>query len=227
MTDAEAACFLIPGHTAYIALVSRAKLAGGRDAARARGRVRHGRRGDPARARARRAGAGVGRRSRRRARSAARSAPSVVLDHHAADFAKQVLAATGGRGAERDLRSGRRRPLHEGDPVHRSARDGCSRSDSRAGAGASADTAHRRDAQLLRRRRDPVRLRPGVQGAGAGTRCSSGGAPGRLRIAVDEVVPFDPRCRRPSNVSPPTSVKGKLALAVDPKATSHVSSAAR
>jgi NADPH2:quinone reductase len=148
----------------------------------------------------------------------------LVLDHHAPDFAKQVLAATGGRGANVIFD-----PVG-GDLFTKATQ--CIAGEGRllaigfaSGRWGQADTAH-----VVMHNYSVVGVIPSGYDRAYKERAQAvlldWWRAGRLRIAVDEVVPFsalpDALERLAAN-----QVKGKLALAVDPKATSHVSSAAR
>jgi NADPH2:quinone reductase len=223
MTDAEAACFLIPGHTAYIALVSRAKLEAGETLLVLAGASGTG-------AAAIQIGRALGARVIASVGDAAKGelcrslGAELVLDHHAPDFAKQVLAATGGRGANVIFD-----PVG-GDLFTKATQ--CIAGEGRllaigfaSGRWGQADTAH-----VVMHNYSVVGVIPSGYDRAYKERAQAvlldWWRAGRLRIAVDEVVPFsalpDALERLAAN-----QVKGKLALAVDPKATSHVSSAAR
>jgi NADPH2:quinone reductase len=223
MTDAEAACFLIPGHTAYIALVSRAKLEAGETLLVLAGASGTG-------AAAIQIGRALGARVIASVGDPAKGelcrslGAELVLDHHAPDFAKQVLAATGGRGANVIFD-----PVG-GDLFTKATQ--CIAGEGRllaigfaSGRWGQADTAH-----VVMHNYSVVGVIPSGYDRAYKERAQAvlvdWWRAGRLRIAVDEVVPFaalpDALERLAAN-----QVKGKLALAVDPKATSHVSSAAR
>jgi len=212
MSDPEAACFLIPGHTAYIALVARAKLepgetllvlagASGTGAAaiqvgRALGARVLASVGDPAKA------------ELCRTLGAER-----VLDHHDPEFAKQVVAATGGRGADVIF-----------DPVggdlftkatHCIALEGRLLAIGFAsGRWGTVDMGH-----VVQRNYSVVGVIPSGYDRAykerAQARLVEWWRAGKLRIFVDEVVPFaalpDALERLAAN-----KVKGKLALSVDP-----------
>lgn len=214
MSDAEAACFLIPGHTAYIALETRGKLAAGEtllvlagasgtgaaaiQIARALGARVIASVGDPAKgALCRALGA------------------ETVLDHHDPEFPRQVLAATEQRGANvifdpvgGDLFTKATQCIaHEG----RLLAIGFA-----SGRWGQADTAH-----LVQRNYSVVGVipsgydRPFKERAQA--RMLDWWRAGRLRIPVDEVVPFDALPEALERLAA-NRVKGKLALAVDPAA---------
>ena len=223
MTDAEAACFLIPGHTAYIALVSRAKLEAGETLLVLAGASGTG-------AAAIQIGRALGARVIASVGDPAKGelcrslGAELVLDHHAPDFAKQVLAATGGRGANVIFD-----PVG-GDLFTKATQ--CIAGEGRllaigfaSGRWGQADTAH-----VVMHNYSVVGVIPSGYDRAYKERAQAvlvdWWRAGRLRIAVDEVVPFaalpDALERLAAN-----QVKGKLALAVDLKATSHVSSAAR
>lgn len=215
MTDAEAACFLIPGHTAYIALETRAKLAAGETllvlagasgtgaAAIQIGRVLGARVlasvGDPAKA------------------ALCRSlGADVVLDHHAADFPKQVLAATGERGADVIFD-----PVG-GDLFTKASQ--CIAPEGRllaigfaSGRWGQVDMAH-----LVMRNYSVVGVIPSGYDRAfkerAQARLLEWWRAGKLRIAVDELVPFDALPEALERLAA-NRVKGKLALAVDGRAS--------
>ncbi len=215
MTDAEAACFLIPGHTAYIALVTRAKLepgetllvlagASGTGAAaiqigRALGARVIASVGDPAKGElCRSLGA------------------ELVLDHHAPDFPKQVLAATGGRGADVIFD-----PVG-GDLFTKATQ--CIAGEGRllaigfaSGRWGQADTAH-----VVMHNYSVVGVIPSGYDRAFKERAQAvlldWWRSGRLRIAVDELVPFEALPGALERLAA-NQVKGKLALAVDPGAT--------
>lgn len=223
MTDAEAACFLIPGHTAYIALVTRAKLepgetllvlagASGTGAAaiqigRALGARVIASVGDPAKGElCRSLGA------------------DTILDHHAPDFAKQVLAATGGRGANVIF-----------DPVGGdlfTKATHCIAGEGRllligfaSGRWGQVDSAH-----VVMHNYSVVGVIPSGYDRAFKERAQAvlldWWRAGRLRIAVDELVPFTALPEALERLAA-NQVKGKLALAVDPKATAPGSAAVR
>lgn len=222
MTDAEAACFLIPGHTAYIALVARAKLAAGEtllvlagasgtgaaaiQIGRALGACVLASVGDPAKgALCRSLGA------------------ETILDHHAPDFAKQVLAATDGRGANVIFD-----PVG-GDLFTKATQ--CIAGDGRllaigfaSGRWGQVDMAH-----VVMHNYSVVGVIPSgydrVYKEQAQAVLLDWWRAGRLRIAVDELVPFEALPAALERLAA-NQVKGKLALAVDPGATTRVSTAA-
>lgn len=217
MSDAEAACFLIPSHTAWIALATRAKLepgetllvlagASGTGAAaiqigRALGARVLASVGDPAKA------------------GLCRSlGADQVFDHHAPDFAKQVLEATGGRGANAIF-----------DPVggdlftqatHCIAQEGRLLAIGFAsGRWGTVDMPH-----LVQRNYSVVGVIPSGYDRAfkerAQERMLAWWREGRLRIPVDEVVAFEALPDALERLAD-KRVKGKLALAVDPESARH------
>lgn len=215
MTDAEAACFLIPGHTAYIALATRAKLAAGETLL-----VLAGASGTGAaaiqigRALAARVLASVG--DPAKAELCRSLGAELVLDHHAADFSKQVLAATGGRGANVIFD-----PVG-GDLFTKASQ--CIALEGRllaigfaSGRWGQADTAH-----LVYHNYSVVGVIPSGYDRAfkekAQAQLVEWWRAGRLRIPVDEVVPFEALPEALERLAA-NKVKGKLALAVDPKAS--------
>jgi NADPH2:quinone reductase len=221
MTDAEAACFLIPGHTAYIALETRAKLEAGETllvlagasgtgaAAIQIGRALGGRViasvGDPVKAEICRA-----------------LGAELVVDHHAPDFSKQVVEATNGRGADVIFD-----PVG-GDLFTKATQ--CIAQEGRllaigfaSGRWGTVDMGH-----LVQRNYSVVGVIPSGYDRAfkerAQERLLGWWREGKLRIHVDELVPFEALPAALERLAA-NQVKGKLALAVDPKATSHVSPA--
>ncbi len=223
MTDAEAACFLIPGHTAYIALLTRAKLAAGETLLVLAGASGTG-------AAAIQIGRALGARVLASVGDPAKGelcralGAEVILDHHAADFAKQVRDATGGRGANVIFD-----PVG-GDLFTKATQ--CIAGEGRllaigfaSGRWGQVDMGH-----LVMHNYSVVGVIPSGYDRAFKERAQAQlldwWRAGRLRISVDELVPFtalpDALERLAAN-----KVKGKLALAVDPKATSIGSAAAR
>lgn len=215
MSDAEAACFLIPGHTAYIALVTRGQLranetllvlagASGTGAAaiqvgRAMGARVFASVGDPAKG------------ELCRSLGAER-----IFDHHAPDFAKQVREATGGRGANVIFD-----PVG-GDLFTKASQ--CIAGEGRllligfaSGRWGKVDPAH-----AVMHNYSVVGVIPSGYDRAFKERAQAEllawWRSGRLRVSVDEVVPFtalpDALERLAAN-----QVRGKLALAVDSNAT--------
>jgi NADPH2:quinone reductase len=222
MTDAEAACFLIPGHTAYIALIPRAKLEAGETLL-----VLAGASGTGAaaiqigRALGARVIASVG--DPAKADLCRRLGAEVVLDHHAVDFAKQVLAATERRGANVIFD-----PVG-GDLFTKATQ--CIASEGRllaigfaSGRWGQADTGH-----LVMHNYSVVGVIPSGYDRAFKERAQAQlvdwWRAGRLQIFVDEVVPFAALPEAIERLAA-NQVKGKLALAVDAKATSQGSAAA-
>ncbi len=222
MTDAEAACFLIPGHTAYIALIPRAKLEAGETLLVLAGASGTGAAAiQVGRALGARVIASVG--DPAKADLCRRLGAELVVDHHSADFAKQVLAATDGRGADVIFD-----PVG-GDLFTKATQ--CIAGEGRllaigfaSGRWGQVDMGH-----LVQRNYSVVGVIPSGYDRAYKERAQAQlvdwWRAGRLRIFVDEVVPFaalpDAIERLAAN-----KVKGKLALAVDPKATSHLDRAA-
>jgi NADPH:quinone reductase len=218
MSDAEAACFLIPGHTAYIALATRAKLAAGETLL-----VLAGASGTGAaaiqigRALGARVIASVG--DPAKAPFCRELGAEQILDHHAPDFAKQVLAATGQRGADVTFD-----PVG-GDLFAKATQ--CIAQEGRilaigfaSGRWGQVDTPH-----LVMHNYSVVGVIPSGYDRAYKERAQAQllawWRSGALRIEVDELVPFaalpDALERLASN-----QVKGKLALAVDPNASAPV-----
>lgn len=212
MSDAEAACFLIPCHTAFIALATRARLEPGETllvlagasgtgiAAIQIGRALGARvlasAGDPTK------------------RELCRSlGAEIALDHHAPDFAEQVRAATGGRGANAifdpvggDLFTQATQCIaHEG----RILAIGFA-----SGRWGQVDTAH-----LVFQNYSVMGVIPSHYDRAFKQRAQAQlvawWREGRLRIPVDEVVPFDALPDALERLLA-NRVKGKLALAVEP-----------
>lgn len=219
MSDAEAACFLIPSHTAYIALEARAKLVPGETLLVLAGASGTGAAAiQVGRALGARVLASVG--DPAKAELCRSLGAEQVFDHHASDFAKQVVAATGGRGANAIF-----------DPVggdlftkatHCIAQEGRLLAIGFAsGRWGTVDMAH-----VVQRNYSVVGVIPSGYDRAfkerAQARMVGWWREGRLRIPVDELVPFaalpDALERLAAN-----QVKGKLAVAVDPKATCHAS----
>ena len=223
MSDAEAACFLIPGHTAYIALLTRAKLAAGETLL-----VLAGASGTGAaaiqigRALGARVLASVGDPAKR---ELCRSlGAEVIFDHHAPDFAKQVRDATGGRGANVIFD-----PVG-GDLFTKATQ--CIAGEGRllaigfaSGRWGQVDMGH-----LVMHNYSVVGVIPSGYDRAfkehAQAQLLDWWRTGRLRISVDELVPFVSLPEALERLAD-NKVKGKLALAVDPKATSNASAAAR
>jgi len=212
MSDAEAACFLIPGHTAYIALVPRAKLAPGETLLVLAGASGTG-------AAAIQVGRALGARVLASVGDPAKAAlcrelgAETIFDHHAPDFAKQVVAATGGRGADAIFD-----PVG-GDLFTKATQ--CIASEGRllaigfaSGRWGTVDMPH-----LVQRNYSVVGVIPSGYDRAfkerAQERMLGWWREGRLRIPVDEVVPFE---RLPDALErlAANQVKGKLALAVAP-----------
>lgn len=219
MSDAEAACFLIPGHTAYIALETRAKLEAGETLL-----VLAGASGTGAaaiqigRALGARVIASVG--DPKKGALCRSLGADTILDHHDPEFAQQVLAATGTRGANvifdpvgGDLfKKATQCIAHEG----RLLAIGFA-----SGRWGQADTAH-----LVQRNYAVVGVIPSGYDRAfkerAQARMLDWWRAGRLSIPVDEVVPFEALPEALERLAA-NQVKGKLALAVDPAADLRIS----
>lgn len=211
MSDAEAACFLIPSHTAYIALVARAKLEAGETLLVLAGASGTG-------AAAIQIGRALGARVIASVGDPSKEAlcrelgAELVLDHHAPDFAKQVVAATGGRGANAIFD-----PVG-GDLFTKATQ--CIALEGRLLAiGFASGSWGRVDmAQVVQRNYSVVGVIPSGYDRAykerAQERMIGWWRAGRLRIPVDEVVPF---ARLPEALERllGKAVKGKLALSVD------------
>lgn len=212
MSDAEAACFLIPGHTAWIALETRGKLAAGETLLVLAGASGTG-------AAAIQIGRALGARVIASVGDPAKGAlcralgADTVLAHHDPDFPKQVLDATGGRGANVIFD-----PVG-GDLFTRATQ--CIAHEGRllaigfaSGRWGQADTAH-----LVHRNYSVVGVIPSGYDRAfkerAQARLIDWWRTGRLRITVDEVVPFDALPDALERLVA-NRVKGKLVLAVDP-----------
>ncbi|MCA9510386.1 MAG: NADPH:quinone oxidoreductase family protein [Myxococcales bacterium] len=215
MSDAEAACFLIPLHTAYIGLVQRARLAKGEtllvlgaSGGTGSAAVQVGR------ALGARVIAAAG--GPEKARYCAEQGAHDVVDHRAEDVAKVVQALTGGRGADvvydpvggDAFRAATRCIAHEG----RLLAVGFA-----SGSWGTVDTAH-----LVNRNYSVLGVMPSGYDVAfkraAQERLVGWWREGRVGVAVDELVAFealpDALERLVAN-----RVRGKLALAVREDAT--------
>ncbi|MEZ4331194.1 MAG: NADPH:quinone oxidoreductase family protein [Myxococcota bacterium] len=211
MSDAEAACFLIPFHTAYIALVARAKLEPGETLLVLAGASGTG-------VAAIQVGRALGARVIASVGHPAKAAlcralgAETVLDHHAPDFPKQVLDATGGRGANAIFD-----PVG-GDLFTKATQ--CIAQEGRllaigfaSGRWGTVDMPH-----LVQRNYSVVGVIPSGYDRAykerAQERMLGWWREGRLRIPVDEVVPFDALPDALERLAD-SRVQGKLALTVD------------
>ncbi|MEZ4291960.1 MAG: CoA transferase [Myxococcota bacterium] len=166
MTDAEGAAFLIPYHTAFIGLVTRGKLEPGETLLVLGGAGGTGSAAiEVGRALGARVIATVG--GPEKIEHCRALGADLVIDRRAQDIAESVLAATDGRGADcvydpvggEAFQRATRCVAHEGRILAIGFASGS--------WGRGRDRASRQS-QLLGRRRDPERLRPGLQGGGPG-----------------------------------------------------------
>ena len=218
MTDAEAAGFLIPFHTAYIALVTRGRLEAGETL------LVMGAAGGTGQA-AVQVGKALGARviatagGPEKAKFCMELGADDVVDYHAGNIAEGVRAVTGGRGADaiydpvggEAFASATRCVAHEG----RILAIGFA-----SGSWGQPDTAH-----LVYNNYSVVGVIPSHYDRAfkeqAQERLLEWRSEGRLRTRIDELAPFDalPEALEALHAG---RVKGKRALAVDPAATAPV-----
>jgi NADPH2:quinone reductase len=215
MTDAEAAGFLIPFHTAYIALVTRGKLEAGETL------LVIGGAGGTGQA-AVQVGKALGARVIATAGGPAKAdycrelGADHVVDYHAEDIAEGVKAATDGRGADAIY-----------DPVGGEAFASATRCVAHEGrilaiGFASGSWGHTDTAHLVYNNYSVVGVIPSQYDRAfkehAQAQLLSWRSEGKLRPRVDELVPFGALPDALERLVD-GKVKGKLALAVDPSAS--------
>mgnify|MGYP006182097231 CR=1 FL=1 len=215
MTDAEAAGFLIPFHTAYIALVTRGKLEAGETL------LVIGGAGGTGQA-AVQVGKALGARVIATAGGPAKAdycrelGADHVVDYHAEDIAEGVKAATDGRGADAIY-----------DPVGGEAFASATRCVAHEGrilaiGFASGSWGHTDTAHLVYNNYSVVGVIPSQYDRAfkehAQAQLLSWLSEGKLRPRVDELVPFGALPDALERLVD-GKVKGKLALAVDPSAS--------